>query len=167
MLALKTPSSILELLVRRGGLGTIPKGRSIAHNIFDNLNAVFLSFLSGKCRLLDDNPHESILPENFLLGVGQGNPRSVCCGVFSYQKWHWTKTVEQYLDHHSGRHDFQIDLALFVMNYETVFSGMANQMKDRTLCDKTISSHAIATIFCFFWMESLQVLRIHRRRKQK
>jgi hypothetical protein len=31
---------------------------------------------------------------NFLLGVGQGNPRSVCCGVFSYQKWHWTKTVE-------------------------------------------------------------------------
>jgi hypothetical protein len=44
MLALKTPSSILELLVRRGGLGTIPKGRSIAHNIFDNQNAVFLSF---------------------------------------------------------------------------------------------------------------------------
>ena len=58
--------------------------------------------------------------------------------------------MEQYLDHHSGRHDFQIDLALFVMNYETVFSGMANQMKDRTLCDKTISSHAIATnvFFC-------------------
>jgi hypothetical protein len=27
-----------------GGLGTIPKGRSIAHNIFDNQNAVFLSF---------------------------------------------------------------------------------------------------------------------------
>jgi hypothetical protein len=26
------------------GLGTIPKGRSIAHNIFDNQNAVFLSF---------------------------------------------------------------------------------------------------------------------------
>jgi hypothetical protein len=30
-----------------GGLGTIPKGRSIVHNIFDNLNAVFLSFQSG------------------------------------------------------------------------------------------------------------------------
>jgi hypothetical protein len=30
-----------------GGLGTIPKGRSIAHNIFDNQNAVFLSFESG------------------------------------------------------------------------------------------------------------------------
>ena len=27
-----------------GGLGTIPKGRSIARNIFDNQNAVFLSF---------------------------------------------------------------------------------------------------------------------------
>jgi len=26
------------------GLGTIPKGRSITHNIFDNQNAVFLSF---------------------------------------------------------------------------------------------------------------------------
>jgi hypothetical protein len=31
-----------------GGLGTIiPKGRSIAHNIFDNQNAVFLSFELG------------------------------------------------------------------------------------------------------------------------
>jgi hypothetical protein len=30
-----------------GGLGTIPKGRSIAHNIFNNQNAVFLSFESG------------------------------------------------------------------------------------------------------------------------
>jgi hypothetical protein len=27
-----------------GGLGSIPKGRFIAHNIFDNQNAVFLSF---------------------------------------------------------------------------------------------------------------------------
>jgi hypothetical protein len=27
-----------------GGLGTIPKGRSIAHNIFNNQSAVFLSF---------------------------------------------------------------------------------------------------------------------------
>jgi hypothetical protein len=27
-----------------GGLDTIPKGRSIAHNIFNNPNAVFLSF---------------------------------------------------------------------------------------------------------------------------
>jgi hypothetical protein len=27
-----------------GRLDTIPKGRSIAHNIFDNQNAVFLSF---------------------------------------------------------------------------------------------------------------------------
>jgi hypothetical protein len=27
-----------------GGLGTIPKGRSVTHNIFDNQNAVFLSF---------------------------------------------------------------------------------------------------------------------------
>ena len=27
-----------------GGLSTIPKGRSITHNIFDNQNAVFLSF---------------------------------------------------------------------------------------------------------------------------
>jgi hypothetical protein len=41
-----------------------------------------------------DTTWESILPENFLLGVGQGNQRSVCCGVFSYQKWHWTKTVQ-------------------------------------------------------------------------
>ena len=30
-----------------GGLGTIPKSRSIAHSIFDNQNAVFLSFESG------------------------------------------------------------------------------------------------------------------------
>ena len=29
---------------QEGGLGTIPKGRSIAHNIFNNQNAVFLSF---------------------------------------------------------------------------------------------------------------------------
>ncbi len=28
---------------------------------------------------------------------------------------------------------------------ESVFIGMVNQTKDRTLCDKTISSHAIAT----------------------
>jgi hypothetical protein len=41
---LKTPSSILELLARRGGLGTIPKGRSIAHNIRQSEQAVFLSF---------------------------------------------------------------------------------------------------------------------------
>jgi hypothetical protein len=27
-----------------GGLGTIPKGRSITHNIFDNQRAIFLSF---------------------------------------------------------------------------------------------------------------------------
>jgi hypothetical protein len=27
-----------------GGLGTIPKGRSIVHSIFDNQTAVFLSF---------------------------------------------------------------------------------------------------------------------------
>ena len=43
-LSLKTLSSILELLVRGGGLDTIPKGRSIAHIIFDNQNAVFLLF---------------------------------------------------------------------------------------------------------------------------
>ena len=59
------------------------------------------------------------------------------------------KQWKRYLDHHSGRHDFQIDLALFVMNYETVFSGMAIQMKDRTLCDKTISSNEIATNVIF------------------
>ena len=29
---------------KEGGLGTIPKGRSIAHNIFDNQNTDFLSF---------------------------------------------------------------------------------------------------------------------------
>ncbi len=60
------------------------------------------------------------------------------------------KQWKRYLDHHSGRHNFQIDLALFVMNYETVFSGMAIQMKDQTLCDKTISSNEIATnvFFC-------------------
>jgi hypothetical protein len=28
-----------------GGLGTIPKGRSIAHNIFNNQNAVFVSMI--------------------------------------------------------------------------------------------------------------------------
>jgi hypothetical protein len=73
-----------------GGLCTITKGRSIAHNIFDNQNAVFLSFdieTAGEIAGIV-HPHESILPENFLLGVGQGqgNSCSVCCGVFSYQK---------------------------------------------------------------------------------
>ena len=29
---------------KEGGLGTIPEGRSIAHNIFNNQNTVFLSF---------------------------------------------------------------------------------------------------------------------------
>ena len=33
-----------EAIGKYGGLGTIPKGRSIAHNIFDNQSAVFLSF---------------------------------------------------------------------------------------------------------------------------
>ena len=55
------------------------------------------------------------------------------------------KQWKQYLDHHSGRHNFQIDLALSVITMESVFSGMVNQMKDQTLCNKTISSHAIAT----------------------
>jgi hypothetical protein len=72
-----------------GGLCTITKGKSIAHNIFDNQNAVFLSFdieTAGEIAGIV-HPHESILPDNFLLGIGQGqgNPRSVCCGVFSYQ----------------------------------------------------------------------------------
>jgi hypothetical protein len=32
-------------LILIGGLGTIPKGRSIPHNIFNNQNAVFFSMI--------------------------------------------------------------------------------------------------------------------------
>ena len=68
---------------KEGGLGTIPKGRSIVHNIFDNQNTDFLSFdieTAGEIAGIVQ------ISAEILLGVGQGNPRSVCCGVFSYQK---------------------------------------------------------------------------------
>ena len=64
-------------------LDTIPKGRSITHNIFDNQNAVFLSFdieTAGEIAGIVQ------ISAEILLGVGQGNPHSVCCGEFSYQK---------------------------------------------------------------------------------
>ena len=60
--------------------------------------------------------HESIILENFLLGIGQGDPRSaVLCFLIKSDIGH--KQWKRYLDHHSGRHNFQIDLALSIINY--------------------------------------------------
>ena len=61
------------------------------------------------------------------------------------------KQWKQYLDHHSGHHDFQIDLALSVMNYGIglQWDGESDK-RPNFFSDKTLSSHAIATnVFLF------------------
>ncbi len=104
---------------------------------------------------------------NFLPGIGQGNPRSVCCGVFSYQKWHWTKTVETIFGWLFWPLDFQIDLALSVMNYGIglQWDGESDERPNFMPQDPFVPCDSNK---CFFaWMESPQVLRICRRRMQK
>jgi hypothetical protein len=91
-------------------LDTIPKGRSITHNIFDNQNAVFLSFdieTAGEIAGIVKISAEIVRFKIYSAKV-------VC---FLIKSDIGQKQWKQYLDHHSGRHDFQIDLALSVMNY--------------------------------------------------
>ena len=102
-----------------GGLGTILKGRSIAYNIFNKQSELCFSlddqdsadyltsirtnryYLRIFCWALDRVLiHTAYVVEYFLIKSDIGQ-----------KQW------KRYLDHHSGRHDFQIDLALSVMNY--------------------------------------------------
>jgi hypothetical protein len=59
------------------------------------------------------------------------------------KEWKW------YLDGHSGCHDFQIDLALSLMNDGIGLQWDGIQWKDQTLCDKILLSHVIAANVLF------------------
>ncbi len=89
--------------------------------------------------------------ENFLLGIGQGNPRSICCGVFSYQKCHWTKTVETIFGWPFWLSDFQIDLALSLMNYgiSLQWDGESDERPNFMRQDPFVPCDSNRCFFCF------------------
>ena len=75
------------------------------------------------------------------------------------------KQWKQYLDHHSGRHDFQIDLALSVMNYGTglQWDGESDERPNFMRQNPFVPCDCNK---CLFWLKGITTGIAHPQKKK-